>query len=146
MLPGADYQLIAAGRTLPGLHRGGDAAAGPRVLKLGVVGRLAALEDVELAADEVGGGGGGDYPGGHVLRGARLPVRAVVGLVAAAQDVRGLPRMVGGKPVGVVGLDPGQVGEQGWVAGAVTNRVDRVGPCRQPEVRLVELEVEQTAH
>jgi hypothetical protein len=55
VLPRADDQLIAAGRALPWLHRGGDAPAGPGVLKLGVVGRFAALEDVELAPEQVAG-------------------------------------------------------------------------------------------
>ena len=62
----------------------------------------------------------------HVLRVARLPVGAVVGLVAAGEDVRGLRRVVGGQPVGVVGLDAGEVGEQRRVAGRVVERVDRV--------------------
>ena len=130
MLPGADDQLVAPGRALTGRHRRGRAAAGPGVLQLGVVGRLAVLEDVELAADQVGGDVVGDDAREDVLRVAGLPVGAVVGLVAAGQDVLGRRRVIAGQPVDVVGLDPGEVGEQRRVARRVADRVGRVAAPR----------------
>ena len=113
VLPGADDQLVAAGRALPGQHRRGDAAAVPGVLELGVVERLAVLEDVELAPDQVGRDVVGDDALDDVLRVAGLPVGAVVGLVAAAQDVGGRRRVIARQAVDVVGLDRGR-GPRAW--------------------------------
>ena len=146
VLPGTVDQLIAPCRPLAGQHGRGRAAAIPRVLELGVVDRFAVLEDVELASDQVGGDVVGDDPRQDVLRVAGLPIRAVVGLIAARQDVFGHRRVIAGQPVDVVGLDRGEIGEQGRIAGRVSNRVGRVLGSGEPQVGLAELEVEHSAH
>ena len=85
MLPGTVDQLIAPGRALPGQHRRSGAPAGPGVLQLREVDGLAVLEDVELAADQVGGNAIGDDALDDVLRIAGLPVGTVVGLSPPAR-------------------------------------------------------------
>src|SRR6202042_3799193 len=116
-------QLVAAGRSLAGLHRRGGAPAVPGVLELGVVDGLAVLEDVEFPADQVGGDVVGDDAREDVLGVARVPVGAVVGLGAAGQDVLGLGGVIRRQTVDVVGLDAAEVRQQRRVAGRVGDGV-----------------------
>jgi hypothetical protein len=115
VLPRSVDQLVATRGLLAGLHRRGHAAVIPGVLELREVERLAVLEDVEFASDEIGRDSVRDDPAEHVLGVARLPVRPVVGLVAVSEHVQLRRGVVTRQAVGVVGLDAREVCKQLWI-------------------------------
>ena len=145
VLPRPVDQLVAAGHRLAGQHRRRRGPAVVGVLQGGVVERLAVLEDVELASEQVGGDPVGDDLRQDVGRIALLPVRPVVGLVPSARARWPGGGVVARQPVDVVRLDAGQVSEQrpgrwrcprpGWRCSARRSGPDRSRRTRSRAAR-----------
>ena len=140
-------QLVPAGHGLRRRHRRGDRASRPRVLQPAEVERLAALEQVVLAADQIGRDPVVDDTSAARSTGLRCrqyaPSKADAPPVSvcAANVASNVPRSC------EVRDQRGQQRQQdGGVLQPFDHRPDRVQPAGQGEVERVELHVDEPAH